>query len=373
MKMRWGLLGSSRIVCRHMPPAPGCQFGPEPWPRSPGSSCHVCPPSVGAEQGGVFDARVDGVRIGQRRFEMPDALELPGMRRAVVPLVRAGHAVVDELVADRLPRLAAVVGALDHLPEPAAGLRRIDAIRVDGRSLEVIDLPAAEVRAADVPLLALAIGRQDKRALLGAHQHPDLLIRHPGVCRSAFDAKAHLPGPAIHQTVHCIVDPAGADRHLCDQAWRHSWFDHLFPPVVRDNLNERTIVDDSSWVKYIPYVPGFLKTEHQAGPIPPTPRASRGLLWNQADAIALSPDSRPCRRASSVPAVPEAPLISARTPVVVHDLTRAHEAPGGTLLGGKVNLDKIQSQNHDIENRQYHRKSLPVHAPSQSTKTNHER
>ena len=73
-----------------------------------------------AEQGRVLDAGVDRVRIGQRRLEMPDALELPGMRRAVVPLVRAGHAVVDELVADRLPGLAAVVRALDQLPEPAA-------------------------------------------------------------------------------------------------------------------------------------------------------------------------------------------------------------------------------------------------------------
>src|SRR4051794_15558978 len=34
------------IVCRHMPPAPGCQSGPVPWPRRPGSSFHVLPPSV---------------------------------------------------------------------------------------------------------------------------------------------------------------------------------------------------------------------------------------------------------------------------------------------------------------------------------------
>src|SRR5207244_5352313 len=62
-----------------------------------------------AEQGGVLRAGVDRVRVGQRRLEVPDALELPGVRRAVVPQVRAGRAVVDELVADRLPRLAAVV------------------------------------------------------------------------------------------------------------------------------------------------------------------------------------------------------------------------------------------------------------------------
>ncbi len=125
-----------------------------------------------AEQGGVLHPGVDGVGIGQRRFEMPDALELPGVRRAVVPLVRAGDAVVDELVADRLPGLAAVVGALDQLPEPAAGLRRIQPIRIDGRSLEVVDLPAPEVGAADVPPFALAVRRQDERALPRTHQDP---------------------------------------------------------------------------------------------------------------------------------------------------------------------------------------------------------
>ena len=129
-------------------------------------------PAVGrAEQGGVFDPGVDRVRIGQRRFEMPDALELPGVRRAVVPLVRAGDAVVHELVAHRLPGLAAVVGALDHLPEPAAGLRRIQPIRVGGRSFEVIDLPARKVGAADVPSLALSVRRQDERALACANQY----------------------------------------------------------------------------------------------------------------------------------------------------------------------------------------------------------
>ena len=97
----------------------------------------------GAEEGGVFDAGVDGVGIGERRLEMPDALELPGVRRAVVPLVRAGNAVVDELVADRLPGLAAVARALDQLAEPAAGLRGVEAVRIDGRALEVVDLPAA--------------------------------------------------------------------------------------------------------------------------------------------------------------------------------------------------------------------------------------
>src|ERR1700692_2345358 len=33
------------IVCRHIPPAPGCQCGPEPCPRKPESSSQFCPPS----------------------------------------------------------------------------------------------------------------------------------------------------------------------------------------------------------------------------------------------------------------------------------------------------------------------------------------
>jgi hypothetical protein len=97
------------MVCRHMPPAPGCQCGPVPWPRRPESSCQFWPPSVERNSAASSTPGVDRVRIGERGLQMPDALELPGMRRAVVPLVRAGDAVVDELVAHRLPGLAAVV------------------------------------------------------------------------------------------------------------------------------------------------------------------------------------------------------------------------------------------------------------------------
>src|SRR3569833_3157487 len=34
------------IVCKHIPPAPGCHFGPEPCPRNPESSFQFWPPSV---------------------------------------------------------------------------------------------------------------------------------------------------------------------------------------------------------------------------------------------------------------------------------------------------------------------------------------
>src|SRR4029077_9300339 len=40
------------------------------------------------EDGGIFDAGVNRVRIGERRFDMPHPFELPGMLRAVVPLMR---------------------------------------------------------------------------------------------------------------------------------------------------------------------------------------------------------------------------------------------------------------------------------------------
>ena len=107
-------------MCRHMPPAPGCQRRAGAVLAQAGQFVPVLPAVGRLEQRGVFDAGVDRVGIGQRGLEVPDALELPRMRRAVVPLVGAGHAVVGELVADRLPGLAAVVRALDHLAEPAA-------------------------------------------------------------------------------------------------------------------------------------------------------------------------------------------------------------------------------------------------------------
>src|SRR5205823_335284 len=92
--------------------------------------------------------------------------------------------VVRERVAHRLPRLATVVGALDHLPEPAAGLRRIQSIRVDGRALQVVDLPASKVGTTDIPPFALAIRCQDERALACTNQnshsaHPILLLEIP--------------------------------------------------------------------------------------------------------------------------------------------------------------------------------------------------
>ena len=125
-----------------------------------------------AKQRGILGARVHGVRVGERRLEMPDALELPGMRGAVVPLVRAGIAVVGELVADRRPGLAAVLGALDLLSEPTARLGAINPIRVGRRTLDVVNLPAGEVRTLDGPRLARAIGTQNERPFTRPDQNP---------------------------------------------------------------------------------------------------------------------------------------------------------------------------------------------------------
>jgi hypothetical protein len=88
---------------------------------------------------------------------MPDAFKFPRVRRAVVPLVSARNTVIDELVSDGRPGFAAVVGALNLLAEPAVRLRAIKTIRIGGRSFQVINLPASEMRAVDLPVLPLSV------------------------------------------------------------------------------------------------------------------------------------------------------------------------------------------------------------------------
>ena len=126
-----------------------------------------------SEHGCIFDACVDRFRIGERWFQMPDALELPRMRRAVIPLVGAGHAVIHKLIADRRPCFAAIVRSLNQLAEPAARLRRVQSIRVSGRSLQVIDLPPGKQGALYAPTVALAIRGQYECSFARAHQYPN--------------------------------------------------------------------------------------------------------------------------------------------------------------------------------------------------------
>ena len=110
------------------------------------------------------------------------------MLGAVIPLVRAGGAFIRKLVAlalgktagalqllraaaRRVPSQPAVIGALDDLAEPAAGLRCINAVGIRRRTFEVINLPARKMRPADLPVLPAAVRRQDERPFLGAGQY----------------------------------------------------------------------------------------------------------------------------------------------------------------------------------------------------------
>src|SRR5580704_3984609 len=102
---------------------------------------------------------------------MPNPLELPRVRSAVVPLMRAGNAVIHKFISDRLPPLSAVIGSLNQLPKPSGGLRRVQPIRVRWRSFEVINLPARKVRAAHIPAFALAVRGQHERALARSNQN----------------------------------------------------------------------------------------------------------------------------------------------------------------------------------------------------------
>ena len=69
------------------------------------------------------------------------------------------------------PGLAAVIGALNDLAEPAARLRCVNAIGTRGRPFHVIDLPTGKMRAAYVPFLALAVRSEDECTLACANQY----------------------------------------------------------------------------------------------------------------------------------------------------------------------------------------------------------
>jgi len=168
-KMRSGSLGSTMIVCRHIPllRLPGRSRPVAAEPR------HLAPaPAAVAErkERRVLHAGEDAVRIGQRgsrcqtRANSTDGAcrrttgGCPGRRRSGT---RSRPA----------PGDTSIVGALDELPEPACGLRRVDPVRVGRRALHVVDLPAREVRAGDVPVVPAAVGRQREGAFPRADQH----------------------------------------------------------------------------------------------------------------------------------------------------------------------------------------------------------
>src|SRR4030095_1735043 len=101
---------------------------------------------------------------------MPDPLKFPGVRSSVIPHV-GGHwftairrSVVNKFIAlgfghplgcrgwlaggcaGLLPSFAAVVRTLNNLAEPAAGLGGVKPVRINGRTFEMINFPASEMR-----------------------------------------------------------------------------------------------------------------------------------------------------------------------------------------------------------------------------------
>src|SRR5438045_5895014 len=118
---------------------------------------------------------------------MPDPFEFPRMLGAVVPhmgrerFARFRRNVVSEFVAlpfrhsvgcrGRLarsePRLKerfpAVIGPLNDLSKPTAGLRNVNPVRIHRRPFRMINLPASEMWSVDLPVFPLPIRGQNKR------------------------------------------------------------------------------------------------------------------------------------------------------------------------------------------------------------------
>ena len=106
-------------MCRHMPPRPAARTA-----RRRGCAARAVPATGGRRRSSgtrVFHPRVDGVRVVRRA---------PGARPGRTPTDAACRRTTGACRGRRrsrtrcrpAPRSPAVVGALDHLAEPAAGL-----------------------------------------------------------------------------------------------------------------------------------------------------------------------------------------------------------------------------------------------------------
>src|SRR5580700_240276 len=127
---------------------------------------------------------------------MPHAFELPRVLRTVVKLMCGerpaafGRNIIDKLVArgswrtwgnrfcglraGLVPSSATVIGTLNQLAEPPTCLRRIDAIGIGERPLQMINLPTRKIWPADIPRVAFSICRQYERAFARTNQNPYL-------------------------------------------------------------------------------------------------------------------------------------------------------------------------------------------------------
>src|SRR5262245_47538082 len=131
----------------------------------------VLSPVSRLEERSILHARVDRVWMGQRRFDMPHAHELPWARCAVVKEMSSRGRRIRELVTRRFPRPAPVIRPLQHLPKPGAGLRRIDTVGIGGRALQVVDLPTGKMGTADIPVLSRPVRSQNEPAFARSDQH----------------------------------------------------------------------------------------------------------------------------------------------------------------------------------------------------------
>src|ERR1700732_1196217 len=124
--------------------------------------------------------------------------------------------VVTELVADGRPRSPTVVRSLDELSEPRRGLRCVQPVRIGRRTLQVVDLPAPEVRTADVPTLARAVRGHNERPFPGTDQHAPpghvFILSHPVSPMHGCPSGA-VPGPSRSAPITGIVTPAHARTH----------------------------------------------------------------------------------------------------------------------------------------------------------------
>ncbi len=177
MKMRFGILRIQQDRVQTHAARTRCPMSP----RSVTAKSRELLPRLsavgGPEQGGILDACIYGIGVGQRRLQMPDALELPRVGRAIVPLMRARNAGVGELVPDGFPGLSAIARSLNLLAKPAARLRGIDPAGLNGRAFHMVDLPSREMRAANVPGFACTVRFQNESAFSRSDQNPH--CRHP--------------------------------------------------------------------------------------------------------------------------------------------------------------------------------------------------
>src|ERR1044071_655588 len=121
---------------------------------------------------------------------MPNTLELPRMLGAVIPLMRARDTIVNKLIAltfghairafqffraasGRVPRFSAIIRALNDLAKPPASLRCVNTVRIDWRTLYVINFPTRKMRPADLPSFARTVRCQDERTFSCADQDSD--------------------------------------------------------------------------------------------------------------------------------------------------------------------------------------------------------